>query len=404
MVDLISHKVIDLIPSRKTEDVQSWLATFPNLSIISRDGAATYRNAISKSHQQAIQISDRFHLIKGLTECCQGILKNILPPKIYLSKVNNSLIEPDKRELTGVYSDRVLEARRLHQNGVSRTEICKQLNMDIRTLLSYCTFSEEELNQKLNTRSQKIKNESTNRKAKIVNKVRELKKTGLSIRKIGLQLSLDSRTVKKYIDPNFSPERVRRSGPDYALSFSKEIERMLNQGQSGVKIFHIIQENGFKGTYSCVMNHIKKLKIKIKQNNKDYIVLKRTDILKLLFHPLPEVKTLTLEHLKILFSHYPVCDEIIKLVSQFKKLLNEDNPDALDSWINKAILLNINKINNFISSIKRDYFAVKNSILYDYNNGLAEGSVNKLKVIKRIMYGRNHFETLRTKLLWKEQY
>ena len=39
MVDLISHKVIDLIPSRKTEDVQSWLATFPNLSIISRDGA-----------------------------------------------------------------------------------------------------------------------------------------------------------------------------------------------------------------------------------------------------------------------------------------------------------------------------------------------------------------------------
>lgn len=404
MVDLISHKVIDLIPSRKTQDVQSWLDTFPNLSIISRDGAATYRNAISKSHQQAIQISDRFHLIKGLTECCQGILKNILPPKIFLSKVNNSLIGPDKHELTGVYSDRVLEARRLHQNGVSKTEICKQLNMDIRTLLSYCAFSEEELSQKLDTRSQKIKNESTNRKAKIVNKVRELKKTGLSIRKIGLQLNLDSRTVKKYIDPNFNPARVRRSGPDYALPYSKEIEKMLKQGQSGTKIFTFIQDMGFKGSYACVMGHVKKLKYQMKQNNSDCIALKRTDILKFLYHPLPEVKESEPNHLEILFLQYPVCEEIIKLVWQFKKLLKEQSTGALDEWINKATLLNIKKLNNFVSSIKRDFLAVKNAIIFNYNNVLAEGTVNKLKVIKRIMYGRNHFETLRTKLLWREHH
>ncbi len=43
--------------------------------------------------------------------------------------------------------------------------------------------------------------------------------------------------------------------------------------------------------------------------------------------------------------------------------------------------------------------AVKNEILLDYNNGLAEGSVNKLKVVKRIMYGRNSFEMLKGKLL-----
>ena len=43
--------------------------------------------------------------------------------------------------------------------------------------------------------------------------------------------------------------------------------------------------------------------------------------------------------------------------------------------------------------------AVKNAIIYDYNNGLAEGSVNKLKVIKRIMYGRCSFALLRSKIL-----
>lgn len=43
-----------------------------------------------------------------------------------------------------------------------------------------------------------------------------------------------------------------------------------------------------------------------------------------------------------------------------------------------------------------------NAIIYDYNNGLFEGKVNTLKVAKRIMYDRNHFEALRNELLWKE--
>ena len=43
--------------------------------------------------------------------------------------------------------------------------------------------------------------------------------------------------------------------------------------------------------------------------------------------------------------------------------------------------------------------AVKNAIQFEFNNGLAEGSVNKLKVVKRIMYGRNSFDLLKSKLL-----
>jgi len=53
--------------------------------------------------------------------------------------------------------------------------------------------------------------------------------------------------------------------------------------------------------------------------------------------------------------------------------------------------------------LERDFDAVKNLIKYDYNNGLAEGSINKLKIIKRIMYGRCSFETLRIKTLRLEK-
>lgn len=46
----------------------------------------------------------------------------------------------------------------------------------------------------------------------------------------------------------------------------------------------------------------------------------------------------------------------------------------------------------------------QNSIAYEYNNGLTEGSVNKVKVIKRIMYGRNSFELLKAKVLLREKF
>ena len=61
--------------------------------------------------------------------------------------------------------------------------------------------------------------------------------------------------------------------------------------------------------------------------------------------------------------------------------------------------LKIEKIDRFVNGLRRDINAVRKAIELDYNNGLAEGSVNKLKVGKRIMYDRNSFELLKGKLL-----
>lgn len=68
MVDLETHRIIDLIPTRNTEEVRAWLATYPNIEVISRNGAQIYANASEKSHPCVVQVSDRFHMIKGLTE------------------------------------------------------------------------------------------------------------------------------------------------------------------------------------------------------------------------------------------------------------------------------------------------------------------------------------------------
>ena len=52
----------------------------------------------------------------------------------------------------------------------------------------------------------------------------------------------------------------------------------------------------------------------------------------------------------------------------------------------------------FIRGVKLDYKAVKNTIIYNVTNGITEGFVNKLKIVKRIMYGKASIELLKNKL------
>lgn len=72
-------------------------------------------------------------------------------------------------------------------------------------------------------------------------------------------------------------------------------------------------------------------------------------------------------------------------------------------WIDNARKMEkISELQSYVDGLTNDLDAVKNAIKYDYNNGLAEGSVTKIKLIKRVMYGRNSFQMLRAKVLLHE--
>lgn len=75
----------------------------------------------------------------------------------------------------------------------------------------------------------------------------------------------------------------------------------------------------------------------------------------------------------------------------------------MKDWINKVRQTKIRELGSFANGIERDYEAVINAIDLPYSNGLAEGSVNKIKVIKRVMYGRCNFDTLRSKVIQLEK-
>jgi transposase len=130
--------------------------------------------------------------------------------------------------------------------------------------------------------------------------------------------------------------------------------------------------------------------------------IKRRGLIGLLYVPIEKVKGITSEQVERVIQEYPVIGELCELVRSFKKIMFTKQVNELPFWIERALQLQIEEVNSFIGGITRDLEAVKNAIALEYSNGLAEGSVNKLKVIKRIMYGRSSFILLRNKILLKE--
>ena len=93
---------------------------------------------------------------------------------------------------------------------------------------------------------------------------------------------------------------------------------------------------------------------------------------------------------------------LYSLVKEFHTAIFSKKPEKLNTWMESAKKHDIPELQSFVEGISKDLTAVKNGIIYPYNNGLAEGSVNKIKVIKRIMYGRNSFDLLKAKVLFHE--
>jgi len=74
--------------------------------------------------------------------------------------------------------------------------------------------------------------------------------------------------------------------------------------------------------------------------------------------------------------------------------------DQLDLWLDACETFSAMQVQNFASSLRQDYAAVRAALETIWSNGQTEGQVNRLKCIKRQMYGRANFDLLRLKVLY----
>ena len=179
----------------------------------------TYKNAIETAHPKAAQVSDRFHLLKNLTEYSTEYLKKELPAQIAITSAEQIAEaiettenvdcqtelskEKENRKLT--LAEKYEKIEEMRQAGNTKTQICKELNMDVRFYEKLVSMIPSEREKLFKTNLSLAHEEKIALKMERAIEVRDMKQAGLSKREIRRRTGLHKKTIDKYLDENFNP-------------------------------------------------------------------------------------------------------------------------------------------------------------------------------------------------------
>lgn len=370
LVDMETSKPIDLLPTRDSEDLKTWLRAHPEIEIITRDRASSYSSAIDSICPNTIQVADRFHLLMNLSDALNTFFKSISPE---ISKLF-------KDKTTEMLSD----AKGITQQNSTTNKIMKIPDPP----------------QKPDSRQETF------------NKVKELQSQGLSRRKIGRDLGISRNTVRLYFELDILIPKSHAKQTNIETFSNYIISKIKMDGYTSMEIINNIRTMGYTGGNTQAYNYISFLKETSESTALSYVEQRG--------NPIPYIKRLSprklakyiglsLNHIEdadersymqVLFENMPILKRVRSLVKQFKAMLKTGEGQVRE-WI-KSIENSKDKLTGlktFARGLKRDIKAVQNGIQLKWSNGPVEGHVNRIKSIKRQMYGRASFELLRKKVI-----
>jgi transposase len=105
------------------------------------------------------------------------------------------------------------------------------------------------------------------------------------------------------------------------------------------------------------------------------------------------------QYRETLFDLSPAIAEASTLAIDFIQIIKEQKADQLSAWIEKTLHCAVTNLRSFAAGLLGDFNAVFSALTFDWSNGQLEGQVNRLKTIKRMMYGRAKFDLLQKRVL-----
>ena len=244
--------------------------------------------------------------------------------------------------------------------------------------------------------------------------VQELRRQGVGIREISRRLKISREVVERFARCEQFPERATPSRPrgrnlpiDPYLPF---LQRRWQEGCDNVAhLFEQIKAQGFNGSSYMVRRQIRRWR--------------RAAGLRHLRGPEPiatprlirpsarRIAWLALGHvhqpaeqdrmiLKAIYGRWPELAETAELCRQFHGLLMDHEVDSLEAWVQLAEAPGIlPEVRRFAQVLRQDWAAVVEGVRQPWSQGQVEGQINRLKMIKRQMYGRASFDLLRHRVL-----
>jgi len=403
VVDLERHQPITLLEDRSAETVEAWLHNHPTVSIISRDRSTTYATGATAGAPDAIQVADRFHILKNLREAVeqelarQGIVLQRSAPDTTAPAAPGALGQVRSTEDGGGCSAAAPQPP---------PALATAQDAPLPTSPIYPTMPS-------GRRAEAARQARRAERLSQYTQMLELQQQGLDQRIIARTIGVSPRTVSRWSAQGQFPERKRRTGNTSGLDPYKA--KLLERWQAGchnlAHLWRDIQSEGFTGSYGLVYEYLAPLcrgepirpsvleaSVPVDPTAQPPTYTARQ--LSFLLLRRSEELTVTEQHdLAPLQQENGDGSALYHLTQTFAQLLRDRALEYLDSWLQEAEESPFPELHSFVAGIRRDEAAVRAALELPWSQGQVEGQITKLKLLKRQMYGRAKLDLLQQRLL-----
>ncbi|RIK25855.1 MAG: ISL3 family transposase [Chloroflexi bacterium] len=369
IIDQERRKPIALLPERDGERVKQWLEKQPSIEMVTRDRAGEFREAITQALPDAIPIADRWHLFKNLREALERHISRRyqLVRQLITHAVSADHGEHEAAPIGG-------KARR-YAGGPAQAALHAA---------------------------------RTETRATLFAAVKERHQQGGYTGEIAKELNLSRKTVSRWVHCESLPPdargRFKRKGliDDYIPYLQQRIEAgCTNQSQ----LWREIAGQGFTGNRSLVAKwvrqhyatqdqptaHLSRKPTKVK-------VPGAKELAWLLFRHHDELAEEEKQLVDVILQDAKLA-EFRQRAHEFLQIVRNGLSEQWVSWLENSCESAVKELSNFALGLRKDASAIREAIQQSWSNGATEGHVNRLKYLKRQMYGRASFDLLRIRVL-----
>lgn len=343
------------------------------MEIISRDRGDYYIKGAAAGAPHATQVADRWHLLTNLREALMRAADRF--PQQILAAARAAALEQES----------VLQS---NDSDADPPENADKLSS-----------------------AQQLQQARRARRLRRYEQVLELKQQRISNREIAHRLKLHRSTVRRFLGAVTFPERAGRVYQARTDFFVAYLRRRWEEGcQNAIQLTHELRERGFDGSYDMVRRRVARWRQQRATGPPESVrqVSSRTRVQRpssnrvawLLLYPPSDPAD---EDQRLMAKLRAACPQLAaasKLATEFPTMLKEKNVEALDDWTDRARdSESLPELRRFAEGLRKDWSAVRAAFTLPWSNGQTEGHVNRLKLIKRQMFGRAKFDLLRQRFL-----
>jgi transposase len=368
LVDMRTADVIDLLPDREAATLEAWLKAHPGAGVICRDRAGNYAEGARAGAPDAIQVADRWHLWHNLAEYAE---KTVAGHRGCLKDQPGGGDAPGPRDTLEQEPPVRAEGTQVPPDGF--LDACgRERRLVARTRERYAG-----IHQRLDA--------------------------GESLSAISRVTGLDRKTVQRFARAGSAEELLGKatSRESKLDKFTPYLHQRWSEGITDAAQLHAeLRQRGWAGSEQTVRRYVRPFRQAPAAPGPAPAVPKTRQITRWLLTCPDHLHADEQAQLQAIRARCPHINALAGHVTAFAEMMTARTGSRdLEAWLAAVEADDQAGLRSFTIGIRNDMQAVTNGLTLHWNSGRVEGTVNKIKMIKRQMYGRAGFDLLRKRVI-----